>query len=387
MRRSVTRNVLPCAIGLLLALLPLPFARAEQPAAKVPPADVLFAVYPAQQAAQAFVPVVMQAIRYKLTDRGLVTAAADDTRDPGRLDAQARKPGIPIVLSCGISASDTRLLAISLEWRDLQRSSPPVRQDKSGPLDLNLDAVILQALDSLVGAVSPRVDELVAARAAAARVAQAQVGPAEGTGPAPGQGGQPAGGTGGGVTPALPPAGGAEGQPVGPAPAVVTPAAAERPYFALDTGVAPFVPVGAASLYFPIGVLPSVDARFVFPTASGRFAVGLHAAAVYFTATGIGDSAQNLLVPIGLDLRYEIGNGAPFLLFAHLSGGPAMLVIAASAQGTLTDLTAYFKSGLGATFMFNPRLGLSIAADFEIYFEMPYLIMGFAPWMAVSFRL
>jgi len=368
MRGSVKKNVLPLAFGLFLAFLPLLPAHADQQPAKTPPADVLFAVYPAQPAAQAFVPVVVQAIRYRLTERGLLTATAEDTRDPSKLDAQARKPGIPIVLSCGISASNTRLLAISLEWRDLQRSSPPVRQDRSGPLDLNLDSVILQALDSLIGAVSPRVDELVAARAAAARVAPA-----------------PAGGAGGAAS-ALPPAGGTEGQPGTPA-AVVVPATAGRPYFALDIGAAPFVPIGAASLYFPVGILPSIAARVVIPTSSGRLAIGLYGAAIYFMATGIGDSAQNLLVPAGLDIRYEIGSGAPFLLFAHLSGGPAMLMIATASQGTLTDITAYFKSGIGATLMFSPHVGLSIAADYEIYFEMPYLIMGFAPWLAMSFKL
>jgi hypothetical protein len=387
MRRSVKRNVLPYAIGLLLALLPLDFAGAEQPAAKVPPADVLFAVYPAQPAAQAFVAVVVQAIRYKLTERGLAAVTADDTKDPARLDAQARKPGIPIVLRCGISVSDTRLLAISLEWHDLKGRGAPVRQDKSGPLDLDLDSVILQALDSLMGAVSPRVDELVAARAAAAPAIHAPAGPAAGTETAAEQGGEQAGGTGEAAAAIHPPGAKAEGQPAAPPGLAVAPAPAGRPYFVLDAAVAPFVPVGAASLYFPIGVLPSVDARLVFPTSSGRIALGLHAAAMYFSATGTIDSAQDVFVPVGIDVRYEIGSGAPFLFFAHVSGGPALIVIATAAQGTLTDVSAYFKSGIGATFMFNPRFGLSFAVDYEIYFEMPYLIMGFAPWMAVSFKL
>jgi hypothetical protein len=386
MRSGVKRDVLLLATGIFLALLPLQLGHADQAAGKIPPADVLFAVFPAQSAAQAFVPVVVQAIRYKLTERGLVVLSADDAKDPAQINTQARKEGVPIVLSCGISASDTRLLAISLEWRDLQKPSPPVRKDNSGPLDITLDSVILQALDSLIGEVSQRVDELVAARATAASTSAAAAGPAAGTGTTTATGGQPAGGTGTAAAPALPPAGGAAGQTP---PSAVTgpPAVAGRPYFALDTGVAPFVPVGVASQYFPVGVLPVVGARIVFPTPSGRIAFGLYAAAIYFMAEGNIDTSQNLLVPVGVDVRYEIGNGAPFLLFTHLSGGPAMLVIASSSQGTLTDLTAYFKAGLGATFMFNPRLGLSFAADYEVYFEMPYLIMGFTPWVAMSFKL
>ena len=395
MGRGVKRNVLLFSICILLALLPRPFAYADQTAGKVPPADVLFAVYPAQPAAQEFLPVVADAIRYKLVERGLVTVTPDGAKDTAQLTAQARKASSPIVLVCGISANETQL-AISLEWRDLQKTSAPVRVESSGPLDLTLDSVILKSLDSLIGSVGQRIDQLAAARAAAMRATAAQQGPATVTAPAQGAattpaatgaGAQAAGGTATPATPTLPPA---EGVPVPAAPPQTVPAppsAVERPYFVLDAGVAPFVPVGAASLYFPIGLLPSVDARMVFPTSSGRFAIGLHAAAVYFQAAGTADSSQDFLVPLGVDLRYEIGNGAPFVLFAHLSGGLAMLVIATASQGTLVDFPACFRSGIGASFMFTPSIGISFAVDYEIYFEMPYLIMGFTPSVAVSLKL
>ena len=372
------RDVLLPAVVILLSIVPLQLRGADQASAKPLPPDVLFAVYPAQSAAQAFVPVVLQAVKYKLADRGLAALSADDAKDPSQLTAQARKAGTPIVLSCGISASDTRLLAISLEWRDLQKPSTPVHQDRSGPMDLTLDSVILETLDSLMTTVSKRVDELVAARTAAAATAGPAT-PAAGTGTAA----PPTGGP--GAAPALPPAGPATGTPA--APAVTPPAVAERPFFTLDASVAPFVPVGAASLYFPIGVLPSIEARFVLPVAGGRIGLGAYVGAAYFMAVGTIDSAQDFLIPFGGDVRYEIGNGAPLLLFVHLAGGPAILVIATATQGTLTDFTAFFTSGIGGTFMFSPRFGLSFAVDYEIYFEMPYLIMGFAPWVAASFKL
>ena len=388
MRSGVKRYVLLSAISTLLALLPLPLAHADQTAGKALPPDVLFAVYPAQPAAEEFLPVVVDAIRYKLTVRGLAAGVADGAKDSGQLIAQARKTATPIVLSCGISASDSQL-AISLEWRDLQKPSTPVRLESAGPLDLTLDSVILKLLDSLIGSVAPRIDQLVAARAAAMRAAAAQQGPATapGNSPTTAPGGQTAGGTAAAPSTTLPPAEVVPVQPAPPPAVPAQPAAVERPYFVLDTGVAPFVPVGAASLYFPVGILPSVDARMVFPTSSGRFAVGLHIATVYFQAAGTADSSQDFLVPVGADVRYEIGNGAPFLLFAHLSGGLAMLVIATASQGTLVDFPAYFRSGIGASFMFTPGIGLSFAVDYEIYFEMPYLIMGFTPSVAVSLKL
>jgi hypothetical protein len=228
---------------------------------------------------------------------------------------------------------------------------------------LTLDSVILDALDSLMGSVTKRVDELAAARATR--------GAAGAGGAAPVSAGAPTGGE----TP---------GQPVSP-PA--SPVAVEHPYFALDPGIGPFVPVAAASAYFPIGGFLSVDARYVIPTSSGKIAVGVSAAAIYFMAVGTIATAQDFLIPLGADVRYEIGNGAPILMFAHLSAGPALLVMATGSGGMLTDLTGYLRTGIGATYMFTPRVGLSFVVDYEIYFEMPYLIMGLTPQVAVSVKL
>ncbi len=64
-----------------------------------------------------------------------------------------------------------------------------------------------------------------------------------------------------------------------------------------------------------------------------------------------------------------------------------MLVLNTGSQGTLSDFTAFLKSGIGATFMVTQGWGLSLIADYEIYFEMPYLIMGFSPTVMVTFIL
>ena len=124
-----------------------------------------------------------------------------------------------------------------------------------------------------------------------------------------------------------------------------------------------------------------------FSTPAGSFSVGVYTAMVIFTATGLIDTASSYLIPVGPDLRYEAGNGRPILVFAHLCGGPAFLLMNTGAQGTLFDITEFLKSGLGATFMISPRVGLSVAADYEIYFEMPYLIIGFSPTAMVSVLL
>ena len=106
-------------------------------------------------------------------------------------------------------------------------------------------------------------------------------------------------------------------------PAVVTvvaPPAPDTVRLSLSPSFAPFLPVGPASSYFSFGLFPALLVNLQFVTSGGRFAVGLCAGMNFFSATGPTDSASSFLVPLGVDVRYEIGSGAPFLAFAHVAG-------------------------------------------------------------------
>ena len=314
------------------------------------PPDIVVATYPLLPDAGSFDTVIADAVRYRLISRGLAASFQPGTPSSADLEAQARKAGAVITLSCTYSVVGSQM-SISLQWRDLQQKTPPVVREEKGPLDLMLDSVILKALDDLLASVQERVKELSGLRAAAlhAQAAHARS-PAE-AGP---------------ITPA------------------VTPASVRC---SLSPSFASFIPIGPASYYFFVGLFPSLRASIQFITPAGRFAVGLYAGVNFFSATGPSDSASSFLIPLGPDVRYEIGDGTPWLAFAHVSGGPVLLVLKTSSQGTLTDFTGFVKSGIGVSFMFTRGFGVSLAADYEVYFEMPYLIMGFSPSVMATFVL
>ena len=70
------------------------------------------------------------------------------------------------------------------------------------------------------------------------------------------------------------------------------------------------------------------------------------------------DSSDNYLIPLGLDVRYEIGAGGlrPFFIVV---GGPALLVMVTGTQGTLVDVLPFLKSGIGLEVDIGPRMGVS----------------------------
>ena len=337
-----------------LLLVPLTSSLGDSRARQELPPDVVVATYPLMPDTESFGPVIEDAIRYMLVSRGLAVRFLAGTPSAAELEAKSRQAGAAITLSCSYSVTGSQM-AISFQWRDIQKKTPPVAREEQGALDLTLDSVILKALDELLSSVQERVKQLAAQRAAAEK-AQAEAAEASDN---------------------------SRKVPV----EVVTVAAPPAPTsvrFSLSSSIASFLPIGPARDYFSVGLYPSLLANLRFVTPAGRFAVGLCAGVNFFSANGSVDTASSFLVPIGADIRYEIGNGAPILAFAHVSGGPALLVLSTGSQGTLTDITAFVRSGIGLSFMISPRLGISLISDYEVYFEMPYLIMGFSPTVMVT---
>ena len=304
------------------------------------------------------------------------------------------------VLACRYSASGSTI-DVSFSWADVDRKTQPATFDQKGPLDINMDEVVLQGLDGTLTLVKDRVDGLAAARAKAVAAAAppappkapaedhtrataaGQTGAATSTAQADGTTATTPAGPGTAPTnqapaPALPPA-----SPAAPG----TSAAREPAHFILQAGGAAFIPVGPASNYFAIAGAPSLHAAYELPVPPGRLALGLIAAANVFSAVGPTETATGFLIPIGPDVRYSIGGDTPLSVFAHLSAGPAILVLSTASTGAQAGLTAYVKSGLGAGFMFGPRFGLELAADYEVYFELPYLIMGLSTTLQATVKL
>ncbi len=170
-RRAVI--MLGCAI---LILIPAP-ARGDSGAQQELPPDIIVATYPQVPDTESFGPVIADAVRYRLISRGLAVSFLPGTPSAPDLEAKAREAGAAITLSCSYSVVGSQM-AISLQWRDVQKRGPPVIREEKGPLDLMLDSVILKALDDLLSSVQERVKQLAGLREAAMQ-AQARAQPRE----------------------------------------------------------------------------------------------------------------------------------------------------------------------------------------------------------------
>ena len=372
--RSPLEILMLAAAWTLAATLPAPRAGAEpaRPQTDLPavaldaslaqPPDIVVVVDPLEAEAEPFVPVVGGAAQFKLESAGLSahidTVAPDQKEEPLR---RAERSGAAAVLLCSYSL-DGGQMEVTLGWYDAARPTPTASVQARGEVDLHLDDVILGEMDELLGKVRDRVQALAARRAGfhpqAAAPGQDEASPLEPARPQPG-------------TPS-----GAGPQPrESPGPRSV--------HLLIAGGFAPFVPTGAAGAYFGLGYLPSTLVSLLLPTRAGPIGVGLYAGMDYFSAAGSIDTSRTWLIPVGIDLRYEIDTGSLRPYF-HVSGGPAGLVMQTGSQGTILGLMPFLRSGIGLSWRFGQRMGAAITADYDVYFEMPYLITGFSPSASVE---
>jgi hypothetical protein len=86
-------------------------------------------------------------------------------------------------------------------------------------------------------------------------------------------------------------------------------------------------------------------------------------------------------------LRYSLELGRHWGLLFHLGGGAALLVMGTESLGELVKPLPYVRSGVGAELALGKRMSVGLEAAYEVYFETPYLIMGFTPGLGLSWRL
>jgi hypothetical protein len=359
-----------------LASVATPYVCHAEPPDALPP-DVIVIVHPLEKAGEVFRQVVTDAARNALETRGLVAALPErspsDTPMGGDIVGLARQLKAAVALDC-VYSIDQREIIVTVGWFDAATGARAAHAEGRGAVDLRLDGVIFDVVNSVLATVDGQVrqlkaarEEAMAARAAAEKAAasleDSRMAATEESAQAAGKPGTR------GITGAGAPA--------------QTPSSMQM---LLSVSLAPFIATGAASYYFTLGFFPSILASLVFTTPSGRIGVGLSAGMDYFPATGPSDTSNNFMLPLGVDLRYELA-GPRFLFFLHLAGGPAALLILTGSHQFFVNVMPFIRSGIGAEILLSPRLGISISADYEIYFEMPYLLMGFAPALGMTFRL
>jgi hypothetical protein len=158
-------------------------------------------------------------------------------------------------------------------------------------------------------------------------------------------------------------------------------------HFEIALGCAPFVTTGVASEYFKLGVLPSLSLSYIFQGRLMRLALGLYSGLNYFSASGTVASASNFIIPLGLSLRYEIGNERHPSVQFGISSGPALFLMNSTANGLLAGLTFYGRGSLGVRLPLGSTFGVTIEAGYDVYWEQPNPIMGFSPSVLTSIRL
>jgi hypothetical protein len=348
-----------------------------------------------QEVERLFQSIIAQSIRWNLERKNLgviekdaQSYAVDGIADPFQLLDTADRSAADFVLLSEY-ANRGKELEIRMVWYDPQTGERLQEVTRRGRKDLVMDKMIREVVSELLAAVEPSLADLPLRELPAEQAMFQPVTVGTGSGRASSTN------TASGHAPHTLPS--ADGSPPRPAPPSenggsangTTPAEQPRAakHFEIALGCAPFVTTGAASEYFKIGVLPSLSFSYLFRGQLARLALGLYAGVNYFTATGTAASADNLIVPVGLNLRYEIGSERYPCIQFGISSGPALFLMDSTANGMLTGLTFYGRGSLGVRLPLGSTFGITIEAGYDVYWEQPSPIMGFSPSVLTTIRL
>jgi hypothetical protein len=255
-------------------------------------------------------------------------------------------------LLLGEYSTSPRDFALHVDLYDVAATKLVRSSSASGRIDLSLDTVVAEVLDTALSGVELRQI------AEAAPVLAALDAPARSTTT-----------TVDGTAGAL------------PRPEIV------RKLFAMSSGVAPFIPLGGTGTYASLGVLATVSADYRFPLGPGVMGAGLLSGICALDAAGAATDARLLMVPIGVDLRYSMNEGGFPGIVVHLSAGPAILNVSADYAGSLTKVVPYLLAGMSLDLPFNTFMGLAVEAAWAAFLEsMSLPIMAFAPEVSFYVR-
>jgi len=344
------------------------------------------------EADRLFRGVINSSVRWSLErqELGIIEKNApifDSTavRDPLQILDISEKQSVDYILITEYGSRGTDL-EIRLAWYDPQTGEKTVEVIRRGRKDLVLDKLIRQALSELLSAVADSLAdlpmrEILPENASAAATTAGLIGKPgpESSGHGDSEQTPITGGSPPAAVPSLPDAEINQ-------PHELTIAERQR-HFEIGVGCAPFIATGAASEYFKLGILPSLNLNYLFQGERNRFALGLYAGMNIFRASGAAASAETYLVPLGLNLRYELGvERFPCVMFGA-SAGPALFAMNTSSTGMLFGLTFYVRGTLGVRLPIGRTFALIIEAGYDFYWEQPHPIMGFSPALSTTFRM
>ena len=334
--------------------------------------DVVALVVPLDRDAEAFGTVVSAALGLRLDSRGLTSdirslplSGSTQPNNQALVGQVGSTAGA--VLICRLSITGDQISA-TMDWQDIPEGIHAQVSEEQAQVDLSLDRFILRVLDSLLGKVGSRIDQMAAHRKEA-EAAQAAAEKAA-------------------ADKAVADKAAADKQ--GAVPAILRPTIEDDPRprrFLLSTGVAPFITVGEASQYSSLGYMLTATGSAAFQAPSGRFGAGVSLGVVSFTTQGMPGPTTVLLVPLGLDASYRLGASTVAGVLFHLGGGAAVMLVSSPALGVKAKTIPYVRGAVGVEVLFSRTVGILLDAGYDVYFEMPLLIMGLSPALEISLRL
>lgn len=243
---------------------------------------------------------------------------------------------------------------LDLQWFDPDSARVAATEQRSAPINLELDGVVAAAAQDLLERTGARRQRTAAIEPPAGIQ---QAGPAE----------QPA---------ALPPA-------IGPAGA--TPPERFRP-FESAVAVSAVLTTGHASDYFKYGFMPSAFAGYRLRMARAALALGVSAGYSLFLTEDAIEKTSIETVPIGAEARYEYGGRGPLLVYLRAAAGPALLRFQPIGGDWLAKLVPFAVAGIGVGVPLTDLFGITVEASYSVTMEEGGAIMGFTPAIGTYVR-
>ncbi len=152
-------------------------------------------------------------------------------------------------------------------------------------------------------------------------------------------------------------------------------------------GASPFIASGASGEYFSLGIRPVLNLVFAIPLPTGEVGAGLLIEGNRMAAEGTLGSGITYLGSVAPEVRYQSASSNTLSIFARLAIGASFLYFSSENGEKLQEVIPYGSTGVGAGFLFTERFGIVAETSFAIYFEGEEPIMGFAPTLQLMWRL
>jgi hypothetical protein len=156
--------------------------------------------------------------------------------------------------------------------------------------------------------------------------------------------------------------------------------------FEVSAGLSPFIATGDVSEFFKLGLMPVLYGGYRLPLQNGILTIGLIAGINIFQAEGLIASSENLLIPVGPDIRYTLSPGGTIDLYARLAGGPALFIVNVEGADRHQKILPFATAGIGFSLLISETFGFAVEASYAVYFDTAGLLMGFTPGIYLFVR-